>query len=78
MVIKYTEIQSLTHQFFKKHLRLQGRNYEWLACHMGLSYDHTWSLLNGYKPLLEKHKQILIDLLEIPILSKDSEKSAII
>lgn len=75
MAINNIELQSLTHQFFKKHLRLQGRNYEWLADNMGYSYDHTWSLLNGYKPLLENHKRVLIELLEIPVLSKLTEST---
>ncbi len=42
---------------------------------MGYSYDHTWSLLNGRKTLSENHKTVLIELLEIPILSKDTENT---
>lgn len=66
MQIANIDIEQLTWQYFKKHLRLQGRSYQWLADNMNLGYQHTYRLLNGKRSLKEKHKQILIELLEIP------------
>lgn len=68
MTINGIEIQVPTHQTVKKHLRLQGRNYHWLANQMDYSYGYIFFLLNGQKPLLEKHIKILSELLEIPLV----------
>lgn len=75
MIINGIELELFTWQYFKKQLRLQGRTYKWLAENMGYGYPHTYRLLNGIDPLNENHKQILIELLEIPIVSKVTEKT---
>lgn len=75
MTINDIEIEQLTWQFFRKHLKIQGRNYHWLADNMGYGYDYTYGLLNNRYPLNENHKRLLIELLEIPVVSKTSESS---
>jgi hypothetical protein len=72
MIINGIEVHVPTHQTVKKHLRLQGRNYHWLANQMDYSYGYIFFLLNGQKPLLEKHIKILSELLEIPLHPKKS------
>ncbi len=67
MVVNGVEVEVPTYQMFKKQLRMQGRNYRWLAENMGYSYCYTNWLLNGRTPLLENHIQILSELLEMPL-----------
>lgn len=66
MKIGNIDLDIVTWQYFKKYLRLQGRSYHWLADNMGYGYQHTYRLLNGKRTLTENHKQILIELLDIP------------
>jgi len=67
MVINGIEIQVPTYQMFRKELRLQGRNYHWLANVSGYSYIYISYLLTGLRPLNETNIRILSECLEMPL-----------
>lgn len=70
MFINGIEIEQPTREILKKQLKIQGRSCGWLADMAGFSYSYTNRLLNGHKPLLENHIQILSELLELPLTPK--------
>ena len=64
MYIKDVELDLPMYVKIRNELILQGRTYRWLAINLGLTYNHTYKMLNGIVAITENSRQEINELLK--------------